>query len=491
MAAALIGTDRRPVEAVVPEGAPAGLERALAERGAEDRLLSAAAAWTVARRAGALAREPVTVEPAEPMPARSRRARSCGRCSKARSPRCSGSGSRWRRSAGCGRRRSSSPSCSITRSTTHGCTPPRARRRGRSAAGWRSARRAGRSCAGPATTSRPCGPTASARSAARCWSACAAPTRRPRASCSPRTFAEETWEDRAAFVAALAVGALRARRAAARDRARRPPQAGPRRRRRAARRGSRARASPRGWRPARRRCCGSRTARLVAALPGHTGRVGRSATACPREAAAPSACAAARGDAARDVDGGAARRRAAPASEAAGESAGGDARRAASTARAASPPPLAATPADLVALPVADDLAEIVHAGWVAGGDRAARRGVGAGAVGRPARPGAPAARSPHDEAQRIAAAAPEPDVAARALPAAVGAGALAGGDRARSSGGARRASAGRTWRSPGTGSTRRCAEAAEERLRDLGGRDLWVLCDILAARAAMLRELS
>ena len=34
-------------------------------------------------------------------------------------------------------------------------------------------------------------------------------------------------------------------------------------------------------------------------------------------------------------------------------------------------------------------------------------------------------------------------------------------------------------------------AEAAEERLRDLGGRDLWTLCDILAARAAMLRELS
>ena len=34
-------------------------------------------------------------------------------------------------------------------------------------------------------------------------------------------------------------------------------------------------------------------------------------------------------------------------------------------------------------------------------------------------------------------------------------------------------------------------APEAEERLRDLGGRDLWVLCDILSARAAMLRELS
>ena len=34
-------------------------------------------------------------------------------------------------------------------------------------------------------------------------------------------------------------------------------------------------------------------------------------------------------------------------------------------------------------------------------------------------------------------------------------------------------------------------AEEAEERLRELGGRDLRRLCDILAARAAMLRELS
>ena len=29
------------------------------------------------------------------------------------------------------------------------------------------------------------------------------------------------------------------------------------------------------------------------------------------------------------------------------------------------------------------------------------------------------------------------------------------------------------------------------EALRDLGGRDLWTLCDVLALRAAMLRELS
>ena len=33
-------------------------------------------------------------------------------------------------------------------------------------------------------------------------------------------------------------------------------------------------------------------------------------------------------------------------------------------------------------------------------------------------------------------------------------------------------------------------AEEAEP-LRDLGGRDVWNLCDVLAIRAAMLRELS
>lgn len=53
VAAALIGTDRRPVPTSVPEGSPEGLAEALAERSAEDRLLGAAAAWTVARRAGA------------------------------------------------------------------------------------------------------------------------------------------------------------------------------------------------------------------------------------------------------------------------------------------------------------------------------------------------------------------------------------------------------------------------------------------------------
>ena len=65
VAAALIGTDRRPVEPSAPPGAPAGLADALAARGPEERLLASAAAWTVARRAGARAGEPVTVAPAD------------------------------------------------------------------------------------------------------------------------------------------------------------------------------------------------------------------------------------------------------------------------------------------------------------------------------------------------------------------------------------------------------------------------------------------
>jgi hypothetical protein len=65
VAAALIGTDRRPVGPAVPPGAPDALGAALAGRGAEERLLASAAAWTVARRAGARAGARVDVTPAE------------------------------------------------------------------------------------------------------------------------------------------------------------------------------------------------------------------------------------------------------------------------------------------------------------------------------------------------------------------------------------------------------------------------------------------
>jgi hypothetical protein len=68
VAAALIGTDRRPVDAAAPPGSPDALGATLAARGAEDRLLAAAAAWTVAKRAGARAGAAQTVEPAEADP---------------------------------------------------------------------------------------------------------------------------------------------------------------------------------------------------------------------------------------------------------------------------------------------------------------------------------------------------------------------------------------------------------------------------------------
>jgi hypothetical protein len=68
VAAALLGTERREAAASVPPGAPGGLEAALAERGAEDRLLGSAAAWTVARRAGARAGERADPEPVKDDP---------------------------------------------------------------------------------------------------------------------------------------------------------------------------------------------------------------------------------------------------------------------------------------------------------------------------------------------------------------------------------------------------------------------------------------
>ncbi len=69
VAAALVGTERRPVEPDAPPGAPAALGAVLRDRG-EDGLLAAAAAWTVARRAGAVpeARREVEPAPADPRP---------------------------------------------------------------------------------------------------------------------------------------------------------------------------------------------------------------------------------------------------------------------------------------------------------------------------------------------------------------------------------------------------------------------------------------
>src|SRR3954451_13344924 len=52
VAAALIGTDRRPVPASAPPGSPPELTAALEERSVEDRLLAAAPAGMAARPAG-------------------------------------------------------------------------------------------------------------------------------------------------------------------------------------------------------------------------------------------------------------------------------------------------------------------------------------------------------------------------------------------------------------------------------------------------------
>jgi hypothetical protein len=55
VAAALLGTARRPPDLAVPPGAPEDLAAALAGRPPEEGLLAAAAAWSIARRAGAVA----------------------------------------------------------------------------------------------------------------------------------------------------------------------------------------------------------------------------------------------------------------------------------------------------------------------------------------------------------------------------------------------------------------------------------------------------
>jgi hypothetical protein len=147
------------------------------------------------------------------------------------------------------------------------------------------------------------------------------------------------------------------------------------------------------------------------------------------------------------------------------------------------------TPAALVALPVADDLGEVVHGGW-ADAAIAQRNAEWARALW----PVHPDSRLltvlPKDEAEALAAAADAPDDAARTLPAPWG--------RALSKAvldaiGNRRAAGERGQDVEFAGHRLDPAFAAEadERLRPLGGRDLHRLCDILSARAAMLRELS
>ena len=183
VAAALIGTDRRPVGPDVPEG------RRRAWRPRSKRAASRTGCWAPrrpGRSRGGRARSPARRSPSSP-PSRTR-GRSPGHdaapAPRGRTPgaagRMAGAG-RGARAAAAARAR---PGAARPRGRSPpSCTRRRARRRGRWDAGWPSAARTGRSCAGRARTSRPSGPTAAPTSAARCSSACAGATRAPRASC--------------------------------------------------------------------------------------------------------------------------------------------------------------------------------------------------------------------------------------------------------------------------------------------------------------------
>ena len=146
-------------------------------------------------------------------------------------------------------------------------------------------------------------------------------------------------------------------------------------------------------------------------------------------------------------------------------------------------------PADLVALHVRDDLVDVVHGAWVEAAI-AQRDAEWARALWRVRPEPELLLALRHDEAQRIAAQTADPDVGARALPRPWGpelsAAAIAAIERRRKAG-----ERGQDVAFAGHRLDPALAGEAEERLRDLGGRDLWVLCDILSARAAMLRELS
>ena len=210
VAAALIGTDRRPVEASAPPGSPAGLEAALAERGAEDRLLGVGggvdgrAAGGRAAPASAVAVEPAAEDPRPGLPPRRAAARCCSRASIRRSCR---SGSRWRRRAGCGRRRSSCPTLldhaardPALHAAVGAAAGPLGRWLAERAPRWAFVRGAGDDVEAVWADGERAERRALLERLRRTRS-------RPRArELLAATFADETWEDREAFVAALADG---------------------------------------------------------------------------------------------------------------------------------------------------------------------------------------------------------------------------------------------------------------------------------------------
>ena len=94
----------------------------------------------------------------------------------------------------------------------------------------------------------------------------------------------------------------------------------------------------------------------------------------------------------------------------------------------------------------------------------------------------------PRAEGEALAAAAPDPFVAALRAAGPWGRELSRGVDRGDPAPRATRGAHVARRRLPAR--SRRSSREAEP-LRDLGGRDLWDLCDVLAIRAAMLRELS
>ncbi|WP_053226690.1 DUF5691 domain-containing protein [Solirubrobacter soli] len=481
VAAALIGTDRRPVSASVPEGSPAGLEALLGERGVEDRLLGAAAAWTVARRAGAVARAggeaaaPAELDPRPIAPGGALRQRLEGLY-----PLLLGE---WLALAAA--RGLRPPPELVPALLEYVVEAPELHAAVAEAAGplgaWLAERHP---------------EWAFVRGASEdvdaVWSEGGTDERRTllerlrgtdpagARELLERTFADETWEDRAAFLATFAIGltdadepllelALDDRRKPVREEAATLLTALPRSRF-AARMA--ARSAP---------LLRVEDGRLLATLPGDpddaakrdgvptTGR--RSERLHALLAATPLA------------------------TWTGAESPPPGAHAPSPRAGTSPPAPLThaatapASPADLVRLDVADDLAGVVHGAWrdaaVAQGDAEWARALWA-VMPDPAL----LAALPHAEAQRRAAEAEFPEVAATAVPGPWGetlTRALLAALKAHRGA----LDYGQDVSFAGERMDPALAEEAEEQLREVPGRDVRRLCDIVSARAAMLRELS
>ena len=317
---------------------------------------------------------------------------------------------------------------------TRRCTPRSATRPARSGAGWPSASRAGRSCAAPATTSTP---VWARRRRAHERRALLERLRRTDPAAAREllasTFAEETWEDREAFVDALDDGLSDADEPfleAALDDSRKPVRE---------RRGAAARA----------RCPRSRYAARMAERDAPLLRVEDGALVV---------------DAARRARRGGA---SATASAAAAGARSG-------SARCSPPTPLDDLAASTLrrALPGRPTTsAPAVHAGWAAGRDGASATPTGRARCGRVVDDPScsTCSRAPRPRRSRLAPT--DPFAAALELPGPWGPRALARGDRG---------DPGR--REDGERARRRVAgyrldpalEPEAEALRDLGGRDVW-----------------